>query len=550
MPNPITYNGGTAVSGNLNRNGLAVGVNSLDFGSSPGGKTWYTGIEPEGFLIYSNTYSQGSTTQGNGRPTAWGTSDSSDAGLLSLINYLPAREGLAKFSDLASAITWLEGTGNYIIINKSYPNIVTSNLKSLTDASFTASYPRTGTTCYDMSGNANNGTLYNGPTLNSSAGYFQFDGTDDYMAIPNPGSTGSIQFSFYWTGLAQKVITGNIGGGYAMVYNGGSGVVVHWYPASGTYDFYGLLPNRAGWYNIALTWNGTSDNKMYMNGTLVMSSTSYSISKPPIWFFAGNHYSPQAIRIQSILTYDKVLSQAEVLQNHYLGNIVTSSLLVNYDASNIVSYANGATTAYNLYGTSSGTTNGTLSINNDATLNNGVSYSTARGGVWSFDGTDDYMSFNIDSSVINTAGELTFNIWYRVTSSGVDTSLLEIGGNYSNWSLYWDLVDPTGCLSFSVTGSYPQRVAATTNTKTGGWFNSCGTFSNGTARIYTNGRLEGTRTSISLLSQTGTKEGRIANDSGNHLMGGNVGIVQIYNRALSANEVLQNFNAQRNRFGI
>ncbi len=545
MPNPITYNGGTAVSGNLNRNGLAVGVNSLDFGSSPGGKTWYTGIEPEGFLIYSNTYSQGSTTQGNGRPTAWGTSDTSDAGLLSLINSLPVREGLAKFADLSSAVTWLEGTGNYIIVNKSYPNIVTSNLKSLTDASFTASYPRTGTTCYDMSGNANNGTLYNGPTLNSSAGYFQFDGTDDYMAIPTPGSTGSIQFTYYWTGLPQKVITGNLGG-YAMLYNGGSGVVIHWYPASGTYDFGGNLPSRAGWYNIAVTWNGTSDNKMYMNGALVMSSTSYSISKPPIWYFAGNHYSAQAIRIQSILTYDKVLSQAEVLQNQYRSSIVTDSLSLFYDPSNIVCYQNGDSSAYNLYGTSSSSTNGTLSISTNGTLTNGVAYSQTRGGCWDFDGTDDWIQ--IPTYTFGN-GNWTVNMWVNADTT-TDYSILSnsSGGPVSN---------AFGFQSAKIAyrnydGAWQARLGNTT-LSAGNWYmltwvNYAGaSAAQGTIQMFVNG------ISDSSIFNSYTTNGGPCDAIGRNWFSyynGRIGSVQFYTKSLSQAEITQNFNAQRNRFGI
>jgi hypothetical protein len=224
---------------------------------------------------------------------------------------------------------------------------------------------------------------------------------------------------------------------------------------------------------------------------------------------------------------------------HYSPKIITDGLVLYLDAANTKSYVSGSTSWSDI---SRGGNNGTLV--------NGPTYSSANGGFIVFDGTNDYTSFNIDASRIYNAGELTFSIWYKVASSGADTSLLEIGGNYNNWSFYWDLVDPTGSLSFSVTGDYVNRVISTTNTKTGAWFNSCGTFSSNSAKIYTNGILQGTRNSISLLNQSGTLEGRIANDSGNHVMGGNVALTQIYNRALSANEVLQNYNATKTRFGL
>jgi len=220
--------------------------------------------------------------------------------------------------------------------------------------------------------------------------------------------------------------------------------------------------------------------------------------------------------------------------------IVTNGLVMNLDAGFTPSYPKTETTWYDV--SSSG---------NNGTLTNGPTFNSGDGGSIVFDRVDDYAGFNINASNIYNAGELTFSVWYKVVSSQPDSSLLEIGGNWNNWSLYWDLVDPTGCLSFSITGNYSNgRVVATTNTKTGAWFNSCGTFSSNTSKIYTNGNLENIRTSISLLNQSGILEGRIANDAVNSRLGANIAIVQIYNRSLSAQEVLQNYNALKGRFGL
>ena len=220
--------------------------------------------------------------------------------------------------------------------------------------------------------------------------------------------------------------------------------------------------------------------------------------------------------------------------------IVTNGLVLNLDAGFTPSYPTTNTTWYDISG----------NINN-GTLTNGPTFNSANGGSIVFDKVDDYASFNIDASNIYNAGELTFNVWYKIVSSQQDSSLLEIGGNWNSWSFYWDLVDPTGCLSFSITGDYSVgRVVATTNTKTGAWFNSCGTFSSNTSKIYTNGNLEKTKTPTSLKNQSGILEGRIASDAVNSLLGANIAIVQIYNRSLTAAEVLQNYNAAKGRFGL
>ena len=57
-------------------------------------------------------------------------------------------------------------------------------LSLLLDAANVKSYPGSGTSWYDLSGNDNTGTLTNGPTYNSG-GYISFDGTNDYVLVPD-----------------------------------------------------------------------------------------------------------------------------------------------------------------------------------------------------------------------------------------------------------------------------------------------------------------------------------------------------------------------------
>jgi hypothetical protein len=71
-------------------------------------------------------------------------------------------------------------------------SIVTDSLTLHLDARNTSSYPGSGTTWYDLSGNGGNMTLYNGTAYNSN-GYFDFDGTNDYAKTSNNGlGTGSV----------------------------------------------------------------------------------------------------------------------------------------------------------------------------------------------------------------------------------------------------------------------------------------------------------------------------------------------------------------------
>lgn len=64
------------------------------------------------------------------------------------------------------------------------PEIVNNGLVLHLDAANSRSYPGSGTTWYDLSGNGNNGTLVNGPTYNSSNnGSIIFDGSNDYGTV-------------------------------------------------------------------------------------------------------------------------------------------------------------------------------------------------------------------------------------------------------------------------------------------------------------------------------------------------------------------------------
>ena len=72
-----------------------------------------------------------------------------------------------------------------MVLNRDYEGIVTDGLIMNLDAGFTPSYPKNGTTWYDLGG-ANNGTLTNGPTFSSSnGGLFELDGTNDEITLSN-----------------------------------------------------------------------------------------------------------------------------------------------------------------------------------------------------------------------------------------------------------------------------------------------------------------------------------------------------------------------------
>jgi hypothetical protein len=543
MPNVIKYTTGSTSTGCLRKGNMLIGNNTADYGI-----TFYNGIDSPsgGYTIYLN--------KASGGPSIY--CPANDSQLIGITNQIAG----ANYTSAAQCLTYFASQTDKIVVNSNYASIVTSGLIFAGDSSFLPSYPATGTTWYDVSGNNNNGTLINGPTFNTGAKYIQFDGIDDYAQIINSVDNGSLQFTYYWTGNGQSQIAKGSSGG-PMLYNGGNGITLHWYPANGGYDFYGILPNRAGWYNITVTWTGTSDNKMYMNGALVASSTSYSITKDSMWNFAANGYTPQAIRLQSIQVYNRALTQTEVLQNHHKGNITTDQLLLAIDPGNIVSYESGSTNIYNLYGTSSSTFQGTLSVNLNGSLINGPTFNSNNGGIWVFDGVDDYA--NLGNISYNRTNFSVF-IWYNFPSyhsgwkDGTISKWYTGGGDGSGneWAVGPQSINgpcPFGAtVQYGSGGSSYIAINDTVNYVNNTWYHVGFTWNSGTLTLYVNGVQKVSATTANTTAQTTTQPVALASfyNFSQYMSNIYIGPAQIYNKTLSGNEVIQNFNAHRNRYGL
>jgi hypothetical protein len=80
-----------------------------------------------------------------------------------------------------------------------------------------------------------------------------------------------------------------------------------------------------------------------------------------------------------------------------------------------------------------------------------------------------------------------------------------------------------------------------------------GTYSSPALNLYMDGSLNKTGSVVVTTALDDINSicvGAYAADDTNYHMDGDIAAVQIYDRALSAAEVKQNFNAERNRFGI
>ena len=210
------------------------------------------------------------------------------------------------------------------------PDTITNGLVLTLDAANKLSYPSTGTTWYDLSGNANNGTLTNGPTFsNANSGCIVFDGVDDYVNVPYNASTISFPTNNaticvwyrvstvgdgYGALVTQRSVTGSGIQSYMIstrLYadgGGTAGVSSNTVIPNGTIAFGGIVYDKTNSF-LKLYVNGVYDNQVSYTGNI---QDTYPIRLGNSAFGDGSF--PGNIYLASV--YNRALSASEILQNY------------------------------------------------------------------------------------------------------------------------------------------------------------------------------------------------------------------------------------------
>ena len=210
-------------------------------------------------------------------------------------------------------------------------NIVTDGLVFYVDAAYKISYPRSGTTWFDIEGN-NNGTLSSTPTFDTDAGgNFDLDGTDyiDIGAVTEMNSTTKMTISYWCKKSAsnKEMIIGSYQSstnGFSLQWSNLGNV--NWNPRNGSMVARSYaLTYTSDWICLTGTYDGslsTSDRcDTYVNGVLVLDGTS----SPPASFSstAGNDFQIGGVatvysdgQIGAAHIYNRALSANEVLHNY------------------------------------------------------------------------------------------------------------------------------------------------------------------------------------------------------------------------------------------
>ena len=224
--------------------------------------------------------------------------------------------------------------------------------------------------------------------------------------------------------------------------------------------------------------------------------------------------------------------------------IVTNGLVLCLDAGNTKSYPGSGTAWTDLSGRG-----------NNGTLTNGPTYSSTNGGSVVFDAVDDYVTVPHNSN-INLVDTVSLEAWVKYTTT-TNTVLIEKSNDNTHYQLqifagYQGSPGIAGQLVFMLQPDSNNWVVSGIITNNGNWHHVVGTYDRGatTAKIYVNGILRNTNSSILTGPTTNAQPLLMGSRSGVSGFGGSISGVKIYNRALSAAEIQQNFTALRGRYGI
>ena len=467
------------------------------------------------------------------------------------------------------------------------PRIVTDGLIFAVDTADANSYSGTGTTVHDLAG-SHSGGLLSGGTVFTNNRYFHFDGDNDSLqfATDDVFERGTSPFTMEaWvrlntTGsnnLAMVMGGGNplcdgCVGGFMILFTNTTNINVR-FDDEGLGNLDSITYSRptsfidGDFHHIVGMRNG-SNLLIYLDGEEVKSGTDRQVDVNDIgtFYISGwsNYRGDMDVAVAKI--YNRALTASEVLQNYNATksrfkniplNPITevSGYAFKIDAANPSSYPGSGTTV-----TSVGSETFTSTLY-------GATYSSEGGGSFLFDGTDDIAISDISN--FNVAS-MSFSVdsWFKFASpadtGSTDTHAFIGGGGWGGLGDAWHLGGRTYTNGYEEADFTFFGQGATGQVTTGydeqEWNHYCGTYNinTGKAAVYLNGvqiSIEDStyisRTAMPLEWGAVIYSANTSNGIREYYQHGYIGPTRIWkDKELSEEEVLQNYNAAKTRFGL
>jgi len=209
------------------------------------------------------------------------------------------------------------------------PKIVTDGLVLCLDAANPKSYPGSGTTWYDLSGNGNDGTLVNGVGYDSvNNGSMVFDGVDDYVITPFTrqllGDNLTIRVFYKYSGVIDdkhSAIIGSIdpsGGTEFYIGNPPNGMSIGIQDGNYVSNFVtGSNAFDGNWHEIIYIYENNI-GKVYLDGIFKNSRTMSKANNEEqivIGFEQESYGYYYDGNISNVQFYNRALTDTEIKQN-------------------------------------------------------------------------------------------------------------------------------------------------------------------------------------------------------------------------------------------
>jgi len=466
------------------------------------------------------------------------------------------------------------------------PGIVQSGLNVNLDAGQLSSYPGSGNIWTNIaSGGATfNATLQNSPTYSSDYnGYLAFNGTNQYTSITRPVQD-DFTLSVWFKTTSSAGILGNWYSGIGLM-DGEVGGVTNDFGlsmAAGRLMFGVGNPdttitstatyNDNLWHNVIVTRTKSNGALvMYVDGTQVATGTgntntldataSLSIARS-----VGGSYFPGNIAICE--TYTIALNSTQVLQNYnYLyprfieptptptptntvtpTNTITPTITPTPTGTPIVIPTSGLSLYVDAgrassYSGSGNQWNDLSGNNNTGTLQNSPTYSPLNGGILTFNGSNQYITFNSPINIPIGNSNYTISVWFNASSLG-NKGFVGWGGYLNTNQVNALRLSPTGFIHYWWGNDLAVNTALSLNT----WYNVVARFDGTNRQIWLNNVLIGGDTPGSSHNVPNANNLTIGTTNVNEYFDGKISNVEIYNRAISDSEIAELYNDFLYRF--
>jgi hypothetical protein len=407
---------------------------------------------------------------------------------------------------------------------------------------------KSGTTVYDTSGNGNNGTMSNMEDSDwktsdqcKKGRCLEFDGVDEYISANNDSSlqidSGSLSAWIKTSnaGNSYRGIAGNLNA-YTMYLAGN--VFGVYDDSSDVFRSTGINLADDEWHNVYMTFSsGVSDGtKLYIDGELVLTTiiTNNVFSGFKIAMGQGGSTQHFKGKIDDIKVYNYIRTPAQVAWDYNRGKPIGHWKMDEGEGMTVYDHSGNGN-----HGTM---TNMSQSAWVDGKVNGGLE----------FDGVDDYVEVG-NNDIFNVTEGITISVRVKFDSVG-SNSIGIIGKAKTGVSPQQGYVLGTlgtgTKIRFYPIGPQLSYVEESSNIITDTWIHYVGTYDKSNIKIYRNGVLSNSEPSTDeiITSDQPIVFGRWYGNYSGYYLNGSIDDVQIYDYALTAEQIKEVYNGGAVRF--